>query len=73
MQRAVGEGAEEQAAGERLVFSVCKAGDELECRAEGVGERRGLMAGQRPHVIDRALRAGGLAARRAEKGQSVRA
>ena len=73
MQRAVGEGAEEQAAGERLVFSVCKAGDELECRAEGVGERRGLMAGQRPHIIDRALRAGGLAARRAEKGQIVRA
>ena len=73
VQHAVGEGAEDQAAGEGFILGVCKAGNELKCRAEGFGERRGLMARQRPHVVDRTLRAGGLAACRAEKCQIIRA
>ena len=73
MQGSVGKAAEQQAAGKSLVFRAAEFGDKLEHCAAGISQRRGSVPRQRPHVVDRALRADGFASGCSQKRQIVRA
>ena len=73
MQGSVGKAAKQQAAGNSLVFRAAEFGDKLEHCAAGSSQRRGSMLRQRPHVVDRALRADGFASGCSQKRQIVRA